>query len=173
MFPFFAVDPSSLKQRFLKMAAACPLLLGLAAGLIGCLPISLQRWVVSRYTKNLDPHAFEATLALFRRQTATNAFYLAQHEFRDLAAPADWWLLEHFGMPGNLMEPTTSYALSSSTSAMWGLTLCCGSWAGKRMIVFCAPSDMWFPDYQVKEMLAKVPNIQVRDASNTMQPLLP
>jgi hypothetical protein len=64
---------------------------------VGCLPVGLQRWIVRRYTKNLDPHAFEATLALFQRQTARNAFFLAQHEFRDLAAPADWWLLEQFG----------------------------------------------------------------------------
>lgn len=97
IFPFLTVDPSCPRQRFLRAAASRAFVIGHAAQLVGRLPVSLQRWIIQRYTQNLDPHALEATLGLFQRHTATNAFYLAQHEFKDLAAPADWWLLDHYG----------------------------------------------------------------------------
>ncbi|BDA41944.1 probable lipid droplet-associated hydrolase [Coccomyxa sp. Obi] len=97
IFPFLTVDPSCPRQRFLRAAASWASLIGHAAQLVGRLPVSLQRWVIQSYAQNLDQHALEATLGLFQRHTATNAFYLAQHEFNDLAAPADWWLLEYYG----------------------------------------------------------------------------
>ena len=97
--PFLTVDPGSRKQKFLRGAAAVPWLLGAAAQLLGSFPLSLQKWVVTRYASALDPHAVTCTLGLLRWQTARNAFFLAQHEFRDLSAPAQWWLLQHFGAP--------------------------------------------------------------------------
>jgi hypothetical protein len=97
IFPFLTLDPGSDKQRFLRLAAGHAFALGLAAHAVGLLPVWVQQVIVRGYSKGMDPHALEASLSLFRRRIAHNAFYLAQHEFKDLAAPADWWLLEHFG----------------------------------------------------------------------------
>lgn len=99
LMPFLTVDPGSRKQQFLRGAAAVPWLLGAAAQLLGSFPLGLQKWVVTRYASALDAHAVACTLGLLRWQTARNAFYLAQHEFRDLSAPAQWWLLQRFGAP--------------------------------------------------------------------------
>ncbi len=97
IFPFLTINPGCRKQRFLKGAARFPSSLGLAAHAIGWLPGWVQRLFVHSYAKSLDPHALEATLRLFKHSIVRNAFFLAQHEFRDLAAPADWWLLDYFG----------------------------------------------------------------------------
>ena len=105
IFPFFRVNPGSGKQRLLRAAAAAPSALGAAAQLLGSLPTAWQRWVLSRYASVLDRHALGCTLGLLRWQTARNAFYLAQHEFRHLAAPADYHLLDYFGTQGALYDP--------------------------------------------------------------------
>ena len=51
------------------------------------------------YARNLGEHAVDASVGLLNAGAAANAFYLAQHEFRDLAAPADWGLLQRLGGP--------------------------------------------------------------------------
>lgn len=58
-----------------------------------------QRRVVAGYAGNLGAHAVDASVGLLDGGAAANAFYLAQHEFRDLAAPADWGLLQRLGGP--------------------------------------------------------------------------
>ncbi len=49
------------------------------------------------YAGNLGAHAVAASVGLLDAGVAANAFHLAQHEFRDLAAPADWRLLQRLG----------------------------------------------------------------------------
>lgn len=63
-----------------------------------------QRRVVAGYAGNLGEHAVDASVGLLNAGAAGNAFYLAQHEFRDLAAPADWGLLQRLGV-GHHMRP--------------------------------------------------------------------
>lgn len=99
IFPFLILNPGCSKQRFLKLASRFPSTMGLAAHAISFCPAWLQTIIVRSYAKSLDPHALEATLRLFKRSIVRNAFFLAQHEFKDLAAPADWWLLQYFGEP--------------------------------------------------------------------------
>ena len=49
------------------------------------------------YASNLGVHAVAASVGLLDAGVAANAFHLAQHEGRDLAAPADWRLLQRLG----------------------------------------------------------------------------
>ncbi len=56
-----------------------------------------QRRLVAGYAGNLGAHAVAASVGLLDAGVAANAFHLAQHEFRDLAAPADWRLLQRLG----------------------------------------------------------------------------
>ena len=51
------------------------------------------------YAGKLGAHAVDASVGLLNAGAAANAFYLAQHEFRELAAPADWGLLQRLGGP--------------------------------------------------------------------------
>ena len=56
-----------------------------------------QKRLVGGYAGNLGAHAVSASVGLLDAGTAANAFFLAQHEFRELAAPADWRLLQRLG----------------------------------------------------------------------------
>lgn len=56
-----------------------------------------QKRLVGGYAGNLGTHAVSASVGLLDAGTAANAFFLAQHEFRELAAPADWRLLQRLG----------------------------------------------------------------------------
>ncbi|KAK9803669.1 hypothetical protein WJX72_010287 [[Myrmecia] bisecta] len=98
VFPFLTVDPGSLKQKFLRCCTRIPGVMGGAAALLGMLPPWLLKLIVQLGTKGgMDEHAVAAALDLLREPAASNAFYLGQTEFTDLASPADWWLLEQFG----------------------------------------------------------------------------
>ncbi|KAK9825444.1 hypothetical protein WJX81_000071 [Elliptochloris bilobata] len=97
LMPFLTVDPASRRQRFLRGLAAYPRCLGAVAGMLGLLPRWLKRRLVAGYAGNLGEHAVDASVGLLDAGAAANAFYLAQHEFRELAAPADWSLLQRLG----------------------------------------------------------------------------
>ena len=99
LFPFLTVDPRSRKQRILRMAARAPHIIGWLAATMGMMPSTLQQALVRKAMPGLAPHALETTLGLFHRRVALNAFFLARHEFADLAQPADWSLLERLGAP--------------------------------------------------------------------------
>lgn len=58
---------------------------------------SSQKRLVGGYAGNLGAHAVSASVGLLDAGTAANAFFLAQHEFRELAATADWRLLQRLG----------------------------------------------------------------------------
>lgn len=95
--PFLAVDNANSRQQFLRLVTRQPRILGSAAALLGSLPLSVRRWVVTSYASALEPHALEAALGLLQWQPAVNALHLAKHEFNDLDSPAEWWLLKQFG----------------------------------------------------------------------------
>ncbi len=154
--PFLTVDPGSRKQRLLRAAAAAPWLLGAAAQLLGSFPLRLQTWAVTRYASALDAHALACTLGLLRWQTARNAFYLAHHEFRDLSAPAQWWLLQQFGA---LCSWTNTGAVKMCMSGLANMAMRMLH-AGARVAVVCARSDMWFPHWKWEQMWLKVPDVQ-------------
>lgn len=46
---------------------------------------------------DMDEHAVEVVKSLLRWGSLRNNFHLAWHEFRDLAAPGDWALLQRLG----------------------------------------------------------------------------
>ena len=45
----------------------------------------------------MDEHAITTTLGMLSFVTVKSGFVLGQHEFRDLAAPADWAQLQRLG----------------------------------------------------------------------------
>ena len=94
--PFLAFDASNARQRFLRVVTRQPAILGSLAALLGSLPRTVQRWIVSTHLRGLEPHAMDAALGLLQWQPAVNALHLAKHEFIDLDSPAEWWLLKHF-----------------------------------------------------------------------------
>ena len=94
--PFLAFDASNARQRFLRFVTRQPAMLGSLAALLGSLPRTVQRWIVSTHVRGLEPHAMDAALGLLQWQPAVNALHLAKHEFIDLDSPAEWWLLKHF-----------------------------------------------------------------------------
>lgn len=95
--PFLAVDLTNGRQRFLRAVTKQPAIVGSAAALIGSLPATVRRWLVTAYAADLELHALEAALGLLQWQPAVNAAHLAKHEFADLDSPAQWWLLKSFG----------------------------------------------------------------------------
>ena len=97
--PFLAFDASNARQRFLRFVTRQPGMLGSLAALLGRIPRTVQRWIVSTHVRGLEPHAMDAALALLQWQPAVNALHLAKHEFIDLSSPAEWWLLKHFSEP--------------------------------------------------------------------------
>ncbi|CAK0744119.1 hypothetical protein CVIRNUC_001523 [Coccomyxa viridis] len=115
--PFLAFDASNARQRFLRFVTRQPAMLGSLAALLGSLPQTVQRWIVSTHLRGLEPHARDAALGLLQWQPAVNALHLAKHEFIDLDSPAEWWLLKHFSTrvtvlcaPGDMWFPDAAYS---------------------------------------------------------------
>ncbi len=144
--PFLAVDNTNTRQRFLRLVTRQPHILGSAAALLGSLPLSVRRWVISSYASGLEPHALEAALGLLQWQPAVNALQMAKYEFSDLDSPAEWWLLKHFGKrwPLGLFLMFCSSKVCSSMSAAdtaltCGILLRCASHCAlraRRHVVF-------------------------------------
>eukprot|EP00887_Chlorella_sp_A99_P001823 scaffold19.g1823.t1 len=85
LFPFYAADPSSLKQRQLRWLAQHHRSLRAAAGALALLPGGLKRAAVRLFSRDMDDGpSVEAAASLV-------------HPDAELAAPADWWLLRALG----------------------------------------------------------------------------
>eukprot|EP00884_Botryococcus_braunii_P008583 jgi/Botrbrau1/17726/Bobra.0166s0147.2 len=109
MFPFFSVDPTSIQQATIKQAAGWSYLMGGIANLVGRLPERLQSTVARLLFREWDAHAVETSLDLLKGHVARNAFYLGHHEFKTLTAPADWWLLQHYGKRFSLLYASNDH----------------------------------------------------------------
>lgn len=98
LFPFYAADPSSLKQRQLRWLAQHHRSLRAAAGALALLPGGLKRAAVRLFSRDMDDGpSVEAAASLVHPDAVEQAFYLGKTEFEELAAPADWWLLRALG----------------------------------------------------------------------------
>eukprot|EP00891_Asterochloris_glomerata_P000518 jgi/Astpho2/518/Aster-x0937 len=75
LFPFFQTNPGDTEQfgyLMLQVSSACG--------------------------HEMDEHAITTTLGMLSFVTVRSGFVLGQHEFRDLAAPADWAQLHRLGL---------------------------------------------------------------------------
>ncbi len=60
----------------------------------------------------MDEHAITTTLGMLSFVTVRSGFVLGQHEFRDLAAPADWAQLHRLGKL-RMLQAASSHPLSA------------------------------------------------------------
>ncbi|XP_024026843.1 lipid droplet-associated hydrolase [Morus notabilis] len=95
LYPFLAVNPQSREQFFLQKiskSSTFSVALSSMVGLLGLLPISVKRFVVSKALgKSWSSNAVEAVCShLAKYHTMRNILFLVHTEFEKLAEMPDW-----------------------------------------------------------------------------------